>query len=430
VRADRILEIGLVILLFAAVLAFGGTERFLFAFVQVGFFLLALLLVFSVRAGQEGPALPLLGPLLLIVYVLGQFFLGGRSYVTGEHLLRWLAYCTAFYVSAYVARDREARKRLVWALILLGCFEALYGLVQYLTGWQKIFTYTKVFYREDATGTYINRNHFAGLLEMILPLGLSLVLHAVERFRLWGEGTLESLGHDRGQVPRAFLSFSIVLLLFLGILFSRSRMGMLSALAGVATVSLLWASVSWRRRTAIVVLGAFLLGAVALGVWLGLEPVIQRYETVRQDSLGRTAIWKDTLELIKARPLLGSGLGTFAERYTRHQTVALTGYVDHAHNDYLEFTAELGLLGAGLLFGVLGCALARIVAGFYRSERGRSRFLLLGCIGGSSAIFLHSLADFNLQIPANALVFVTLLGLGWTASGAIAESKIRQETPD
>jgi len=76
-----------------------------------------------------------------------------------------VTYLTAFYLVLLVSADRNAKKRLVYALIALGAFEAFYGLVQYLTGWQQIFAYVKKYYLEDATGTYINRNHFAGFLE-------------------------------------------------------------------------------------------------------------------------------------------------------------------------------------------------------------------------------------------------------------------------
>lgn len=86
--------------------------------------------------------------------------------------------------------------------------------------------------------------------------------------------------------------------------------------------------------------------------------------------------------------------------------------MDHAHNDYLEFAAELGLVGSVLLFGLIQAGLALMVDGINRMGRTRDRYLLLGCAGGVIAILFHSLADFNLQIPADALVFATILGLG------------------
>src|SRR3989442_8097963 len=87
---------------------------------------------------------------------------------TVSHLLLLVTYLTVFFLTLVLCRYHKAKKRLVFALVSLAVFEALYGLIQYLTGWQQIFTYVKKYYLEEATGTYINRNHFAGFLEMIL----------------------------------------------------------------------------------------------------------------------------------------------------------------------------------------------------------------------------------------------------------------------
>ncbi|MFQ5741288.1 MAG: O-antigen ligase family protein [Acidobacteriota bacterium] len=144
---------------------------------------------------------------------------------------------------------------------------------------------------------------------------------------------------------------------------------------------------------------------------------MQRFETLEESYLLRQAIWSDTISLIKAHPFFGTGLGTFAGRYTEHQTTALTQFVNQAHNDYLQFAAELGLVGAALLFALILALLGRQIVAFYRAERGRDQFLLLGCCGSILALLFHSFADFNLQIPANALVFAAILGLGYAVSG-------------
>ena len=89
-----------------------------------------------------------------------------------------LVCCAAlFFFARMLAQDRASRRRVVTWLVALGTFEALYGLVQYLTGWQRIFGYVKKYNLEEATGTYINRNHFAGFLEMVIPFGVALVLY-------------------------------------------------------------------------------------------------------------------------------------------------------------------------------------------------------------------------------------------------------------
>ncbi len=406
------LVFALLAILYVAVLGYGGTNPLVLSTVHIAVFLLTLGVFWRLRSEQVLMHSILLAPLLLVAYVGLQWIVFSGSRTTIEtHLLRWLAYFCVFYAAFLMSQDRHARQRVVFGLLTLGFLESLYGLVQYLAGLPYILAWRNLFYADRATGTFVNPNHFAGFLEMILPLGLGVVLHGIDRFRR-GRRDFEMIRLDSEQAPRLIFYFFVSLILFLGILFSRSRMGIFSALAAAVAVILLWASASWRRARAIPVLVVFALGALSLGLWLGLEPVIERYEAVGPDYLVRLAIWKNTMALIQARPLLGTGLGTFPETYTQQQTTALTRYVDHAHNDYLQFAAELGILGTILLFGSIALALTRILVGFYRAQRSRERHLLLGCAGSILAILFHSLADFNLQIPANALVFAVILGLG------------------
>jgi len=418
---------GLLVVLWVGVLGFGGTEPLVFSAVQIGVFLLTVIVFWRFREEGVLKHPVLLAAFVLVAYVGLQWLVLSESRATiADHLLRWLAYVCVFSVAFLLGQDRRARQRLVLGLLVLGFLESVYGLVQYLAGLPYVLAWRNVFYADRATGTYVNANHFAGLLEMVLPLGLGVVFYGIERFRT-GQRDFETIRLDSEQAPRLVFYFFISLFLFLGILFSRSRMGTFSALAAVVFVILLWASASWRRAKAVPVLAVFLLGALSLGLWLGLEPVIERYQAAEQDVLVRLALWKDAVALIQARPLLGSGLGTFATTYTQQQTTVLTRYVDHAHNDYLEFAAELGLLGAALLFGLTVFALARMISAFYQAERSRDRFVLLGCAGGVLAILFHSLTDFNLQIPSNALVFAAILGLGTAASGKVVAASVRRK---
>jgi O-antigen ligase len=102
--------------------------------------------------------------------------------------------------------------------------------------------------------------------------------------------------------------------------------------------------------------------------------------------------------------------------FRRYQTSMLDNMVDHAHNDYLEFASETGLLGLAILFLPMLYLFGRMIAAFLNDPRRFRRAVLLGCIGSTLAILIHSLADFNLQIPANALVVAVILGTGYKAA--------------
>jgi O-antigen ligase len=152
-------------------------------------------------------------------------------------------------------------------------------------------------------------------------------------------------------------------------------------------------------------------------LWVGSDPVVMRFETLgheyNETGQNRIAIWRDTLALIRQHPLLGTGLGTFSVAYTSVQSTFLNLLVDHAHCDYLEVVSDLGLPGGILLFASIFWILARAVRRYRRTEDHFEAAVCLGCIGSIAAILVHSLADFNLYIPANALVFTVALALGW-----------------
>jgi O-antigen ligase len=440
----QIAEAGLSIAIWIAVLAFGGTSPPFFFVTQVIILGLGVLFLSArLRAPFAAIHLPWLAPLSLVALVLLQILpipafpglrveslrnaLAGHTgytfsvapYQTVSHLLLLVTYLTAFYLVLFVCEHRDAKKRLVYGLIALGGFEAFYGLVQYLTGWQQIFAYVKKYYLEDATGTYINRNHFAGLLEMVLPFTVALGLHLTGKLRRAAqrsEAKARSLLSAPELLPLVCLLF-LAVVIFTALVFSRSRMGILSALASLTAVLALAGSSSLSKRTRGVVAGLFFLGIIGIVAWVGSDPVVMRFEILGQEytqtGQNRISIWRDTLKLIHQHPLLGTGLGTFSVAYTSVQTAFLNHLVDHAHCDYLEVVSELGVPGGILVFGSIFWILVRAVRRYRKAEDRFDTAVCLGCIGSITAILVHSLADFNLYIPANALVFTVTLALAW-----------------
>jgi len=448
----RFLEAGLIGAVCVAVLAFGGTAPSFFALTQVIIFGLGVAFLLS-RQFSRGPSfrIPVASPLLLVALVLLQicplpvslapmfgrardelpagshFTVSMARYQTVSHLLLLVTYLTAFFLTLFLCQDRNAKKRLVFALVSLGAFEALYGLIQYLTGWQQIFTYVKKYYLEEATGTYINRNHFAGFLEMILPFAMVLALR-------WTHLLSKNASDGRAGTFRKIVSrtelVSVVFWLFLAILISaalvlsRSRMGIISALVSLVAVLALAGTSAVRPRTRVAVAALFFLGVLGLIVWIGSDPVMSRFETLGQEynliGQNRISIWRDTLGLIRQHPFLGIGLGSFSVAYTSVQTAFLNLLVEHAHCDYLEVATELGLPGAILVFGSIFWVLAQTARRYRKTEEHFDKAISLACIGSIAAILVHSLADFNLYIPANALVFTMILAMAW--SGAHPES--------
>jgi putative inorganic carbon (hco3(-)) transporter len=437
-----LIQVSLTLGLAVAVLAFGGTGKISFAIVQLLFFGVA---VFFVASAQEfafrSSVKLIVVPAVLTAVVLLQLcplpdswlhrFAGRETpmagmhaeyfsfepYVTRGHLLILLACFAAFYFAQIVSRDRRRKQVFIASLVALGTFEAFYGMVQYLTGWQQIFAYVKKFDLEEATGTYINRNHYAGFLEMILPFSLALAFYEYAKLR----GNRGSSMSFRSLIARSGLQSLILwlcvsVILCAALIFSRSRMGILAAAASVLVIIALTAISRFHGRTSSLLASMFIVLSIGLAVWIGPGPIVSRFQNVGDEySLGgpsRVSIWRDALPLIQHHPWLGTGLGTFPIAYTSGQTTFLTQFVNHAHNDYLELAADLGIPAAFVLFASIFLILARAVRAFLFGQGDFERVVALGCVGSIVAILLHSFADFNLYIPANALLFSVILGLG------------------
>lgn len=438
-------EVGLGAAVWVAALAFGGTYTPLLWVAELLIIGLGVLVLLSeLRSPLNLTQAPRIVPLVLVALLLLQILplpvslaplLGardsvflGRSYFTlsfapyqtVSHLLLLVTYGTAFGLTLMISRNAAARRRFLYVLLALGVFEALYGLVQYLTGWQQIFTYVKKYYLEDATGTYVNHNHFAGLLEMILPFALAFGiarLHAVRRATLDSPVRWRAILCAAELAPFIFMAALCVIILT-ALVFSRSRMGLISAVVSLATV--LACSTprfsSYKLRPILLTS----LGLVVTGIvfWIGSAPVVSHFEELGseygQPRDNRFSIWTDTLRLIHQHPLLGTGLGTFSVAYPSVQTAFLTYRVDHAHCDYLEIASDVGVIGAALLFGSIVWVFVQVVRSGTRAEAHDDYVVQIGCIGSITAILVHSLTDFNLYIPGNALVFVVVIALAWS----------------
>jgi O-antigen ligase len=451
----RIAEVGLAVALTSAVLAFGGTAPPFFLASQLIVLTLGVVLLAIRPALLHGPVhLPVMTPLVLVALVLLQllpfpaastlpstaqsavrgsttFTLSIAPYKTTSHLLLLVTYLVAFYIVILICQDQQAKKRLVYVLLAVGTFEAFYGLLEYITGWQQIFAYVKQYYVADATGTYINRNHFAGLLEMVLPFAVGLALGQAGVLR--GASRSSELRArellSASQLPKLILWCFVAAIILAALIFSRSRMGIMAALISLLALLILARGSSLSRRPRSAVAAVFLLGAIGLVIWIGSDAVVARFETLGQEASpvgeNRLSIWRDTLKLIHQHPVIGTGLGTFSVAYPSVQTVFLSFVVEHAHCDYLEVVSELGLPGGILLFASILWIVVRAAQRYSKIRGSFDLSVCLGCVGSITAILVHSLTDFNLYIPANALVFVVIAGLAWSTAHLNGASRLR-----
>ncbi len=325
-------------------------------------------------------------------------------YPYGTYRIFWLnAALVAFLLmGASLFREERHRRRLAYALIGIGVLQALYGSIETLSGHQHILLYEKRFYTDVATGTLINRNHFAGMINMIIPLAAGFLLAG------------RSEGHRLSA--REPLLAAGVIVMGIGVVLSRSRMGLASTVAGLLVLSLLLilmrtlgqetAPGGRRRLLGAVALPAALLAVIALySIGIDTGPTFGRFQSVASD-LGpeaiRPALWKETLPVARDFLWTGAGPGAFVHALNPYLQALPIGdfwLFQHAHNDYLEWIVILGAVGLGL-----GGA-----AFLVHAARKPRSIVQAAAMAGLATLLVHSVTDFNLSIPSNGLIACALL---------------------
>ncbi len=350
--------------------------------------------------------------------------------------VRFLVYSLFFLGLTQVLNSRGKIETAVIVLLAVGCFEALYGIIQTYSGSEHIWWFKKLAYRHDVTGTYINRNHFAGYMEMMIILAVCYATALASRSKRQPANQpvrkRKHRSHQNGFVKRMkqfaanylarekkfnkrALSLFAGFLMGVGLILSASRAGILAAAGSLLCISFFLMLKRKMRRQGLIILGLF----VVIGVYILAIDI--EYTADRFQSLGRSLEFRGrwtatTLEMFKDFKFTGVGVGNFKYAYPRYQ--AADDYqlsIRNAHNDWAQFLAEAGVVG----FLLLLIGLARYFHRTYQLWRMRrdpfAIALTLAPIGAMAALAIHSFFDFNLHIPANFLMLTALAAIGNSA---------------
>jgi len=310
-----------------------------------------------------------------------------------------------------------SRKRLIvflTVLFLVGFAEALYGLLIYFGG-DVLRLWNPGYAGGVVSGTYVNQNHFAGLMELTIPMGLGLFLYS-QRGRQWRPQATKLVRSLISLVAgQSGIVLFCVLIMAAALILTTSRGGV-GALAIGVTVAVLCAVVSKGKRTGELGLGAAAVTLTVIALfWIGPGKMTEKLQNSGLTSQ-RGDLREVSYQIIGDNPLFGTGIGTYRWVFPRYKNEKFGGnFYEHAHNDFLELLGEQGVVGATLLALPVLLMLVRIVRAYGQAQDPLARGALFAAISGAVAILIHGLVDFNLHIPANALYFVALLGLGSVA---------------
>lgn len=347
------------------------------------------------------------------------FPLSVDGYASKISLLKTLAYAGAFFLTLVLANSRSRIRVLAAVLVLSAFAHSVYAVLMHLSGIETEFFDARISHASQASGFFVNRNHFAGYLEMTLAIGIGLLIAGLsdrraDSWKQFVRNTLEWM-----------LSAKMVLRLALCVLVialttTHSRMGNTAFFSSLLIAGVIGIALSRHatRNTVVLLVSLVVIDLLIVGSWFGVEKLAQRIEqTTVAEVQGREEPAAHTVGIIARHPVFGLGPGTFYVAFEPYRPEAVVDYYDYAHNDYAQFAAESGLLGMALIGAfVLLSLLAALRAHAVRRDP-LMRGMSFACIMGVAAILIHSTADFNLQIPSNAVYFMVLLALGWISLG-------------
>lgn len=352
-------------------------------------------------AGPAGWAL-----LAFLVYAAVRHSFAEIEYVSRRELIEIvLATAVFFLVATSVSGSREARW-LTGGLLVLAAAVAMYGVYQALAKSDLVWTSVRpAQYAGRGSGTFINPNHLAGHLAMILPLGVALTILSRTSWTL------------------RILAAYCVLVVLAGLIFSFSRGGWVAGAGGVGLIVLLLGILRRQSRgwlvvlCAVIVLGGLLASST---MFMKSRAKLTEQEYNSWEKSTRFLIWKAAYQEWQLNPWWGSGADHFQYRYYAHRDTWLQTNPVRVHNDYLNTVCDYGVAGFSLvmLFLILLFARAgRAVWRTWRLESAASRSasdqmaILAAAAAGLFALAIHSVVDFNLHLRANLLVAPVLAGL-------------------
>ncbi len=336
---------------------------------------------------------------------------------------RFLSYLVFYFIAVQLFSDYKRLKQTLAVIAVFAGVLSFLVIIQFITRQlnpdlplDKIFWLRPSVHADGSIGPYVNRNHYAGLMEMIFPLIVCLFLvyrpGSGPKGRAWKQRLRDFLLHPR--VNYHFLYGLSALLIGTSVFVSLSRGGIMSLTLSMGALALWLMKRTKNKKAGLVTIVLFVCIMILTGS-NGWDRIFERFGDVYNEAgelnTGRPHYWQDGLTIIRHFPVTGSGVGTWQAVYPRFRTFPGDARLEHAHSDYIEFLATGGIVLAGLM----ALALFQIILYCFRHYQKRRRrmaiYLFAGSMAAVMSILLHSFVDFNLQVGANGLYFFLVLAV-------------------
>ena len=330
----------------------------------------------------------------------------------------------SFLIAVNFFSNRMRLSGLANFLVIYGLAMALFGIVQYFS-WNGRFFWLRPTEVTTPFGPFANHNHFAGYMELLIPIPIALTITRAVRTEL-----------------RVLFGFAAIVMGIAAVM-SLSRGGIISIAAAMLFLVVMSLRLPRQRRKAATKTGfptiasqtavvVAIVAVISVGIlWIGADPVINRVTQGQPTDAGapketfyssRGWVWRDTFKMIRANPLLGVGLGAYETAFSIYTKSDGSLRVPQAHNDYLQVVADCGIVGGAIALWFIALLFQAVSRGA-RSADPLYAGLALGGGAGIFAMLVHSLFDFNLQLPSNALLFLLLSAVAVNIGTAVVTGK-------
>ncbi len=332
---------------------------------------------------------------------------------------RIVSYISFYILSVQLLTKKESFSKTLTVVIVFISMLSFIAIIQQLISNNKIFWFRELTQGGTPFGPYVNRNHYACLMEMMFPLVVSMLLfykpHIPEKSFRQKINEIFSLEKTNIYLLLGFSSILIATSIFLTL----SRSGIISICLSMIFFGLLFILKNVSRRRAFIIIILSILIILSVG-WFGWDPILERFEKIfnQQGDIAdlRLKIWEDSKNIVRDFPITGTGFGSFISIYQKYRTIPGDKVVDHAHNDYIELFVDGGLIAILLSFWFIFSIFYKSYVVFRKRREVYSLYLYIGSISGIIAILIHSVTDFNMHIGANGLYFFLLSSLVVSAS--------------
>ncbi len=340
-------------------------------------------------------------------------------------LIRWIVYGLLCFGLIRCLNSRSRIETAVVVLLLLGSFDAIYGILQAYSGHGHVWWFKFIAYGRDVSGTFLNRNVFAGFMEMTITLTVAYAAATIGgRKNRHSDSGSSRQGRSLKKRFLAFFSentqnYKRILVIFaggvmgLGLILSSSRGGIIATTAALLLMGVVFYFRKSERRTGRIILLLFGI-AMIFSLHAGIDYTVGRFHFFDRDAELRWARAKKAIALFKDYELAGVGIGNFRHAYGRYQDpIDKNLYVDYAHNDYAQFLSEAGIAGALLLLAGFIWYAVRTLRLWRRRSSSLAVYLGIAPFVALFAIAIHAVSDYNLHRPAHMMVLVTVVAIGY-----------------